>query len=98
MLDVMHFYFEDDMLPRWEQDADTKSKVRVALYDSMYSKKYKYALDSTPRHADWEFGDDDDEYAPDPLYAPTPDGSVKPFFPASTPEELNDILGMPLGE
>lgn len=98
MLDVLHYFFEDDMLPRWDQDADTKSKVRVALYDSMYSKKYKYAINTEQRHADFEFGDDDVEtYEPNDLYAPAPDGVVKPYFPPTDPDELSSILGAPMG-
>jgi hypothetical protein len=99
MLDVLHVFFEEDMIPRWEQDAQTKSKVRVALYDSMYKKKYKYALDTETRHADFDYDNDDNEmYEPNDIYATAPDGVVKPYFPASSPEELNSILGMPLGE
>lgn len=99
MLDVLHVFFEEDMIPKWDQEAQTKSKIRVALYDSMYKKKYKYALDPQPRHADFDYDDDDVEtYEPSDLYAPAPDGVVKPYFPATDPEEFNDILGMPLGE
>lgn len=98
MLDVLHVFFEEDMIPRWEQDAQTKSKIRVALYDSMYKKKYKYAIDSSPRHADFDFDDEGvDTYEPNDLYAPAPDGVVKPYFPPTDPDELSSILGAPMG-
>ena len=99
MLDVLHVMFEDDMTPRWEQDADIKSKIRSTLYQSMYKKKYKYALNSSARSAEWDTGSDyDDGYESDPLYAAPVDGAVKPYFPPSSPEELESILGMPVGE
>lgn len=97
MLDVLHVMFEDDMVPRWEQDSDIKSRVRTSLYSNMYNKKYKYALDSAPRSNEWDSEEMDDAYRGDPIYAPAPEGVVKPYFPPSSPEELESILGTPMG-
>lgn len=92
MLDVIHVLFEDDLLPTWEHGAETKSKVREAVYSSMYGIKYKYGYSATPGgDPEWELGG-----IPDPVNAP--DGTVKPYIPPSTDAELSAILDAPMGE
>lgn len=92
MLDLIHYYFEDDMIPRWEQDSESKSKVRSVLYRSMYDREYKYASEpSDGRHADF-----DSDYPPEydgPMELP-----VKPYFPPTDENDLQSILGAPMGE
>lgn len=91
MLDVIHYFFEDDMIPRWEQDTDVKSKVRSVLYREMYDREYKYAVETSDRHADFDVDGTS-------LYDPSLDGSIKPYFPPSSPEELMSILEPPVGQ
>ena len=92
MLDVVHVLFEEDTLPRWEHDAEMKSKVREQVYESMYGVRYKYGTSSNRgRSANW---DEDSES----IYTQPDDGSIKPYIPPSEEDELYDILGAPMGE
>lgn len=95
MLDVLHYFYEDDLAPRWEQDGDVKSRMREVIYETMYKKRYKYSIDSKRRTASF----DTDRPAPPPEAAPLQDPRsmpVKPFIPATDPEDLIAILGPPL--
>lgn len=90
MLDVIFALFEDDMLPKWDQEAQVKDDIRSAIYRSLYAKEYKYGYSSKQgRSAGW-VGED--------LYQEPPDGSIKPYFPPSTEEELFSILDGPMGQ
>lgn len=94
MLDVLHYFYEDDLAPRWEQDANVKSEMREVIYETMYGKKYKYSIGG---HRKASF--DSNHPAPPPDAMPITDPSkmpVKPFIPATNPEDLEAILGPPL--
>lgn len=94
MLDVIHVLFEDDTLPRWEQDVEVKSRVRESLYRTMYGTEYKYGYESDQgRSSSWELGDASASAYDAPL-----DGSIKPYFPPSSQEEMFNVLGAPMGE
>lgn len=91
MLDVIHYFFEDDLTPRWEQDAEVKSRVRSVLYREMYKREYTYGVsDEYARHSDWDTPSSS-------MYDAPPDGSIKPYIPPTPPEELDRILGGPMG-
>jgi hypothetical protein len=96
MCDVLHYYFESDTAPTWEHGTEVKDNMRTTLYRDLYGKEYKYAVSSSvPRSASW------DGAGPPPAESSIYDaaeGEIKPYFPASTEEELFDILGAPLGE
>jgi hypothetical protein len=92
MLDVIHVFFEEDMLPTWEHGPEVKSKMRTSLYRSMYGTEYKYGFSSSQgRNAEWDYSDPSDTGNPDTKV-------VKPYIPPSTEEELRDILGPAMGE
>lgn len=91
MLDVLHVFFEEDMLPSWEQGAQVKSAVRKSIYMEMYGTEYKYVLETDRTNSFTTAGGPS-------IYDDTPDGSVKPYFPPSTEDELSSILGLPMGE
>ncbi|TXH11860.1 MAG: hypothetical protein E6R04_00045 [Spirochaetes bacterium] len=93
MLDVIHVFFEEDMMPTWEQSTEAKSALRKAMYTEMYGVEYKYGYTSEQgRSSDWN-----GSVGPN-LYDAPPDGSIKPYIPPSSPEELSAILGTPMGE
>ena len=92
MLDIIHYFFEDDLTPRWEQDSEVKSRVRAVLYREMYKREYKYGMSTeADRHADWEVPTSE-------MYGPPTDGSIKPYIPPTPPEELQNILDGPMGQ
>lgn len=94
MLDVIHALFEEDTLPRWDQDAEVKTKVRRSIYQSMYGEEYKYGYTSDQgRYSEW-----DSDTGSSGVYQSPNDGSIKPYIPPSDESELYDILGPPMGE
>lgn len=42
MLDVLHFFFEEDHRYHTAEEAKAVEALRVALYNTMYKTKYKY--------------------------------------------------------
>lgn len=87
MLDVIHVLFEEDITPSWEHSAKVKSELRRTIYESMYKSRYNYGVeDDTPTFGGSSYDD-----------APIPETS-KPYIPPTVPDELEDILGPPMGE
>lgn len=93
MIDVLHVLFEEDATPSFENHEEIKSRVRETLYGDLYGRKYRYALKrQTPEQEALDF--DPDMELPD---APPKKLPVKPFIPATDPEDLPGILDRPLG-
>jgi hypothetical protein len=46
MLDVIHYFFEEDMNYSTGEQAEAHGKVRKNLYRSMYNREYRYAAHS----------------------------------------------------
>ncbi len=98
MLDVIHFFFEEDMNYASGEQAEGRSRAREILYQDFYGHKYPYATTKTgsPVYADGnvrnfdEYEDDDTVVPFDPLKAPT-----KSFVP---PTPVNASMSKPFGE
>lgn len=99
MLDVLHFFFEEDLRYSTAEEADAVSSVRVSIYRTMYGTEYRYKSDSKNKNSRQYTSnfDYDDEITPfDPSKAET-----KPYVP---PTQFNEsgvdssgILDGPLG-
>lgn len=90
MLDVVHVFFEEDMIPSWEQDSEVKSAARSSIYRELYGTTYNYATSSST-------GQSSSGQGPN-IYDEPIGGGIKPFIPPTNPEELSSILGAPMGE
>lgn len=44
MLDVFHFFFEDDHRYQTPEEAKGVEAIRAAIYETMYRKNYKYKV------------------------------------------------------
>lgn len=86
MLDVLHYFFEDDLVVSSAEQQETRSDARSAIYKNMYQKTYKYAIaksgksynsDGSKLPDEGYFADEDIEPF-DPLKAET-----KSFVPTS---------------
>ena len=106
MLDVVHFFFEEDAL-RFEsgEQAEAASKFRTKLYE-LYEVKYKYAISGSGsssangggrKYVSGDAGFDFDDGIPSAT-----NQSVKPYFPPTnfdpdTGFASGGILDGPLG-
>jgi hypothetical protein len=97
MLDVLHYFFEDDTYYSTEIAAETKNNLRVQLYESMYKKPYAYASkNSRPKSRSF---DDEDGFYEDYL---SDTQAVKPYVPPtefdpSSSNPFGNVLDRPVG-
>jgi hypothetical protein len=52
MLDVLHYFLEDDMNYGTAEQADARDAVRTQIYESMYDTTYKYGKKNTSNSFD----------------------------------------------
>jgi hypothetical protein len=92
MLDVLHFFFEEDLNYSTGEQAEAVSKIREMIYRDMYGTIYKYAYkDSSNKTKSF----DEDDFGLDDVtpYDPT-SKQVKPYFPAT---EFDAEVGLDFG-
>lgn len=96
MLDVLHFFFEEDFTYSSEDEMKSQSKSRESIYENLYGKNYKYKYvdpKEKNRRAYIEPSLDD---------IPVEDELPKPFDPLAKPKsyipptEFDQNTGMPL--
>lgn len=101
MLDVMHFYMEEDFSQATTaEQSKAKDKAREIIYRSLYNQKYTLATKSSnyqSANSSGEFYEDEEIVPVDPLKGPT-----KSYVPTTdfNPESLKpfgDLLDSPLG-
>ena len=108
MLDVLHYFFEDDMNYASAEQADAKDRTREIIYQDFYGHVYAYSNTQTRANANYsasgqgivrDFNAADEEEkieAFDPMKKPP-----KPFVPAtqvnaSSPKPFGSVLDEPL--
>lgn len=98
MLDVIHFFFEDDSNYASGEQAEARSKMRSNIYHNLYDTTYRYEIKGSKTNQinpeDLEFAPEDDasmrDIKPfDPKKAPT-----KGFIP---PTAVDDTSTLPFG-
>lgn len=90
MLDVIHVFFEEDMIPDWENATEVKNTARSSIYRELYGTTYKYGSSSSSSNTNGIQGQS--------IYDEPTNGEVKPYIPPTNPEDLSSILGAPMGE
>jgi len=105
MLDVLHYFFEDDLATSSSEQTEARSKVREAVYRDLYDVKYKYGINNgssydAEGHQNYNIEEEssDTEVVPfDPLKKPTK-GYVPPtqFNPAAV-NPFQGVLDAPAG-
>lgn len=43
MMDAIHYMFEEDIIITSKEEAESRDRVRVSIYDTMYGQRYKYS-------------------------------------------------------
>ena len=97
MLDVIHFFFEEDMNYASGEQAEGRSRSREILYQDFYGYKYPYGgvrvdnnVGASGNIKNFDEYEDDDTVVPfDPLKGPT-----KSFVP---PTPVNAAMSRPFG-
>jgi len=67
MLDVLHFFFEDDQRFHSAEESQSVDSVRTSLYETIYGTKYKYKSGEKSR--------------PSSSSAPYDSNEIKPYIP-----------------
>lgn len=100
MLDVVHFYFEEDMHSSSSgEQADAKDKSRTMLYSQLYKKEYKYAskgknANQLPPDIANDMQDYDLPVPVDPFERANGAGAIKPYIP---PTSVDNGSRLPFG-
>lgn len=99
MLDVIHYFLEEDFRYSSEYEPIYKDSFRKNLYESMYNKSYKYVSSEEPN------GQSDDISNLDgPEEVSEPEEEIKPFNPREgfikpyvPPTPLTENASLPFG-
>jgi hypothetical protein len=102
MLDVIHFFFEEDSGGMFTAEhGEARDKLREYIYLELYNRDYLYSVSSAKTGVsgdiDPPFGDDDDDDLPipvDPFERANGSRPVKPYVPATT---MNPNSSLPFG-
>jgi hypothetical protein len=98
MLDVLHYYMEEDYNVSNQEQIDSRANVRKAIYKLMYSREYKFpnSKNNTQVYANGLAGDDFAEPV-DPLKGPTKSYVPPTDFNPDAQNPFGDVLDAPLG-
>jgi hypothetical protein len=101
MLDVLHYFFEDDLNYSTAEQAEARDKTREAIYDELYSSSYKYSRNKSSGTYEPVAEDDADaleEKMPEPFNpAVKPKGFIAATkFDAEAPMPFGNLLDAPL--
>lgn len=100
MLDVAHYFMEDDFSATSSEQSEARSRMRTILYESFYKIDYKYKVSSSGRSHNFDLGpplddltaQDNDDIRPfDPSNGGGGSSSPQPYTPP-TPVDANSPL------
>lgn len=90
MLDVLHYYMEEDFKVPSSEVADARDKARAIIYKSLYNQEYKFGTTSKTQTSPTAMGFEEDIVPVDPTTGPT-----KSYFP---PTDFNEQAVKPFGD
>jgi hypothetical protein len=109
MLDVLHYYFEEDFKFTTGEESDRKSMMRESLYQNLYGQDYLYSSHKSPTAQNTyesvaeQYGleDDDDGLSEVKVFNPK-SAPAAPYVPPtkfdpSSSQPFGNILDSPLG-
>lgn len=96
MVDVLHFYFEEDITATSGEQMEARSEARSVIYRTLYGTNYKYAMSKSDRgyNSDGSKLPDDGFYGDLEPFDPS-ENVVKPYVP---PTELIEDSYLPFGK
>lgn len=84
MLDVIHYFFEDDLNYSTPEQAEARDKMRSSLYGQLYQTTYKYATGANSSKSQASYKDFDLE--PEITPVELKERKVDSFNPAMPPK------------
>lgn len=104
MLDVLHFFFEDDIISITSaEQSDALDSTRVQIYSTLYNREYRHASQKNKRSYIGEESigkpEDDLEYDDMPTPLDPAERSSSPFVakPYIPPTKVNSESRLPFG-
>lgn len=106
MMDVIHYFFEDDLRVASGEEAEALTETRRVIYSSLYNTTYKYGGSKRSSRNSYSDGSSlpDDGYFGDDIqpFDPSETNVTKPFIPATefdadSPLPFGRELDAPLG-
>ena len=95
MLDVLHYFFEDDLNFSTAEQAEAREHTRTTLYRDLYDTEYKYAVGKVGSNApDYEYADDDEA---DAAMASGSVGAQRERLPYVPPTNFDPEAALPFG-
>lgn len=80
MLDLLHYYFEEDMNYSTAEQSEAASKTRENIYSKLYGREYKYS--TKPSTKSRTYTEDYGDIAPE---SNVPNADIQPFNPQKQP-------------
>ena len=112
MIDVLHYYFEEDLAVATAEEQQARSDTRTSVYRTLYGTTYKYAIKGSSANSSNAFAADGSAIPTDGFFDdmditpfdPTDNTKaqpVKPFVPATdmdadSPLPFGKVLDAPL--
>ncbi len=90
MVDVLHYFFEEDSRYQSGEEAEAVSRLRSSVYSTMYGTTYKYAYSGSSTSAGRQYIADGSPTS----FNDFPSNEVKPYIP---PTEFDPDSSMPFG-
>lgn len=102
MLDVLHFFFEEDYRYSTYEEAQHRESFRNTVYKNLYNVDYEYNFEKEEDKNKENFKDFDQEYPVEEIEVEDP---VQPFSPRLKqtkayvpPTEFNEDSNLPFGD
>ena len=100
MLDVIHFYLEEDFASSSQEATKIRSLSRETLYDSLYGVEYRFPVkdNNNPRQKSFDVEnlpfDNEDGSEEEEIKPFNPKQKAKPFVPAT---QVSESAPLPFG-
>lgn len=91
MIDVLHFFFEEDLYHSNKEQGESRDKVRFSMYKELYDIDYKYAVFQENSYRTYKDFDNLDPAETDRVSKISAfDAPIKPFVPPTKLDETSD--------
>jgi len=105
MLDVIHFYFEEDLMADSKEEIENKNRVRSIVYRDFYQETYKYGNSTSGESYNYSTASDgylgeekeEEDTIDKPIKQPTKPYSPPTDFDPNSSKPFGKAVEPPLG-